>query len=565
MTDFASLRLGTRRRPLVLLAALALHFAISGYTGCQDQQYTGTKYGGEGTKSLRLGGRTDTSNALVTVQVLKNPTLVPDNTSGNWTTLSTTRGTTTPLTWNDDAPYYDWGPSTASVAHGTSWPLGGVLRLRTFMQGANGPVQLVSFDDDYASCSQQNASQPWQFVGLNCMTRYPRSNVTHIVSTARNPAFNPEISYPEYLTRKYSRFTESNLGRGYYTRIGYEVPSSVSTSEIHDLAGFKSRFNLGDSNDVIAYYYNRGDLGLGREMHCGEYVDGSREGVACYVTNYRGITDFQQRWGGTAPEREQPAVNDAIARRNPLATVAMVYQRGATEAVKFIVFNGRGEFRADDQLSNEVRLDEARLQYFTSFEPEQLPSNCAACHGGAVSVASSGAGALTKVYFLPFDPQAFRFSTSNSTYSRANQEEAIRKLNALVLKTNVPARIRDLVNKWYGGDVSVAGRKFDNNAVPDGWLNSSEVPFAENLYKNVFEPYCQGCHMTQETFAFATAKSFVDAKAVIIPAVCGNAEAMNAPAYAHRMPHAEATLFNFWTSGARAHLMAALDARGACN
>jgi hypothetical protein len=243
----------------------------------------------------------------------------------------------------------------------------------------------------------------------------------------------------------------------------------------------------------------------------------------------------------------------------------MVYQRGASEPVKFLVFNGRGDLRADTRRSQEVRLPTARLQYITSADPEKMPSNCTACHGGSLSVASSGAGALTKVYFLPFDLQAFRYSASNTTYNRANQEEAFRKLNALVLKTNATSRIRELVNGWYGGDVNVAGRKFDNNYVPPGWRNTSNIPYAESLYKHVFEPYCQGCHMTQETYGFSTAASFVAAKASIINAVCGNAAATDAPANQHRMPHAEATLYNFWTSGARAHLMAALDARGACN
>src|SRR5205814_948892 len=40
--------------------------------------------------------------------------------------------------------------------------------------------------------------------------------------------------------------------------------------------------------DVAAYYYNAGDLGLGREMHCrqGGYIDQLPSAVACYVTNY---------------------------------------------------------------------------------------------------------------------------------------------------------------------------------------------------------------------------------------------------------------------------------------
>lgn len=552
-------------------AGISLYFLVSGFNGCQDQQQNGRTYSGTGTKTLTISGRTDEPSASITIQQLRSPDRVPDNTAANWQTIKNVTGSSTGLSWNDPIPYYDWNGGQVSIAHGTAWPLGGVHRLRTVINSPSGPIALNAFDEDYDACSQSHASEGWMQIGQTCESDYPRPKVTHVVSTAKNPING--ASTPPYLTRKRGNFAASNRNAGYYERIQVDIPNVVSTREIPDLNAFKSRFRFGfaGNGEVTATYYNRGDLGLGREMHCREWVDGSDNGVACYVTNYKGVTNAADPWGAFNTALEQPAINDAIARTKSLATVAMVYNAAAPKAaypdkVSFMVFNGSGSFRADPNRSNNVLLTQAILDNKTASGGADIPTNCVTCHGGSVSVASSGAGTVSNAFFLPFDLQALRFSNSNSAFNRANQEEAFRKLNAMVLKTNVPTRIRDLVNGWYGGNVGVAGRTFDNNWVPPEWRVSGQVPSAPKLYNYVFEPYCQGCHMSQTgSFAFVRAADFVNAKAVIGASVCGNAAALNAPESAHQMPHAEMVMRNFWNSGARAHLMAALDLRGACN
>src|SRR4051812_10775033 len=83
-------------------------------------------------------------------------------------------------------------------------------------------------------------------------------------------------------------------------------------------------FNGGD--DVQARYYNSGDLGFGREMHCrqkpGVYV-------ACYVVNHG--------FGPAGPP--DGSVDDAIAGRRPLGAVAMVYTVGpGSNPITFYIY-----------------------------------------------------------------------------------------------------------------------------------------------------------------------------------------------------------------------------------
>ena len=555
--------------------ALVFYVLVSGFNGCQEAQQNGTVHRGTAaTKTLQFSGRSDEPNASITIQMLRSPDRVPDNTAANWTAVRNLRGTTAPLTWNDSLPYYDWSASGGvTIAHGAAWPLGGVLRLRTLINSPSSSFQLNAFDEDYSACSQANASSSWLAIGQTCESDYPRPKVTHVVSTANNPALAEYVQ--QYLTRKRSLFDLNNIGYGYYSRLKVDVFNRTEPTEIPDLNAFKARYLFGSpgNGEITAYYYNRGDLGLGREMHCRRWSGSAGDGAACYVTNYKGAAGRSDDWGAFNPNLEQQAISDAVAHTRSFATVAMVYNSNtdslpAADKVTFLVFNGSGELRANLEEPNLKLQYTAQLENHTAFGlgGEQIPSNCITCHGGSASVGLDGKGVITNAYFLPFDVQAMRFSNSDSRYNRANQEEAFRKLNALVAKTNVRYRVERMIDGWYGGDVDHVGNKFDNDYVPDGWRNSGQVPAAEKLYKYVFEPYCQGCHVSQNgPFAFASAVDFVNAKAAIIQAVCGNPQALNADADDHVMPHAEMTMYNFWNSGARGHLLAALDARGACN
>src|SRR6185503_5637266 len=50
------------------------------------------------------------------------------------------------------------------------------------------------------------------------------------------------------------------------------------------LDDFLTAYGFGGSDEIDAQYYNAGDLGIGREMHC--RATASAGGVACYVRNF---------------------------------------------------------------------------------------------------------------------------------------------------------------------------------------------------------------------------------------------------------------------------------------
>jgi mono/diheme cytochrome c family protein len=178
-----------------------------------------------------------------------------------------------------------------------------------------------------------------------------------------------------------------------------------------------------------------------------------------------------------------------------------------------------------------------------------LPHNCVACHGGsgAVTYNDSTWGPSTsagRASLLPFDPFAYSFNPS--PYSYADQVEAFRMLNAMVVQSNATAGVKDFINGTYPGGVGVVGSQPDPNYIPAGWKTT---PGDRMAYNKVIKPYCRTCHMTQEPANGGTDfLNAVDAEALrplVVMDVCKT----------HSMPHAQQTMKNFWASGARAHLL----------
>jgi hypothetical protein len=121
----------------------------------------------------------------------------------------------------------------------------------------------------------------------------------------------------------------------YYRQIGaYRSPSAGGASTLTNFK-IKNQFVLSDRSTprnagFQAFYFNNGDLQLGREMHCNQ--NGAK--IACYVSNYgpppfpAGNTiDNNTTYPDSAQalsEVESVAINSANAQP-PFATVAMEY------------------------------------------------------------------------------------------------------------------------------------------------------------------------------------------------------------------------------------------------
>ncbi len=317
-----------------------------------------------------------------------------------------------------------------------------------------------------------------------------------------------------FLTRKGVGSTQEAADY-YNTNAGVttDATNSTCTGPKCTLAGWKTANAFDGTEPAVAYYYNGGDLGLGREMHCRQ----NGADIACYVTNY-----------GSPGGDSDSAIADAINHNAPIATVAMEYVAAAgPTGVKFYVYN----HATGDALANQAILD--------SEGPKNVPHLCIQCHGGQYN---SSTNLVSGSSFLPFDVFSFGFNSAVGV-TLAAQQEPFRKLNQLMKATlpnplNAHNPIGNLIDGWYPCGVGSVGCTAVGTYVPPppapGW------PSKPDLYKTVVAPYCRTCHVSQSSFGDWTLESgFVGFASSIDGAVCGSSR---------YMPHAEVTFKKFWLS-----------------
>lgn len=309
--------------------------------------------------------------------------------------------------------------------------------------------------------------------------------------------------------------------RGVNSGLGPNTPGGSVSTALPNLNTFQRHFGMSTTGtpaagEATAVYYNRGDLGIGREMHCIDQYD-ALNAIACYVTNFAAGDDGTEfTFGQNADVAFRNADN-----HHSFATVAMVFQPTVTPHMVFLVYNAAGT-----ALLNAATLDRVGLNYQNEFVKGQtvpakfgtpgvdfnnhIPSNCITCHGGErykTGTFESGG------QFLPFDLDNFDF---DATHTRLGQESAFRALNQIARKVAVlnikldstPAdvnhSIRNQIDGWYNnpshGDVlpsCTPGQAcFNSNYIPPGWLpplaSSTE---AVDLYQKVIRPNCRNCHI----------------------------------------------------------------------
>lgn len=288
-----------------------------------------------------------------------------------------------------------------------------------------------------------------------------------------------------------------------------------------------------------AIYFNKGDLGIGREMHCS--YNACTQETACYVKNYGNPN------GSPFFSAHMDQAKQAIDANKPFATVAMVSRgkiaAGVPNKVFFAVYG------ADGRLVNEAPLDNRKYNTF-------IPGNCLVCHGAAASYTTPPSGFGLRVLgaqFLPFDLQhglAYFSTASSDPLSRAAQETKFRTLNRIVATTDLYTLpdAKALLDGFYGGsDPSTWGPTFRDNWVPPNDWNAS--PGTRQLYKQVIAGYCRTCHISDTSLDFGNYSDFVSRQFAIQKAVCGGTRDKEI------MPNAEVTSNAFWQSGARVHLV----------
>jgi hypothetical protein len=352
---------------------------------------------------------------------------------------------------------------------------------------------------------------------------------------------SPGRSNPDYLNRK-PALGPADTARYYSTvRTNPIGKGPTIASSLRTLIDFEKRYfvgAVGATQSAEAVYFNRGDLGLGRDMHC-SFRRQTLE-TACFVKNL-GRRDGTPLFGDMAESFE------ALFFDKPFATVGMV-ERGRMSAVApnrvfFVVYDAKG------QLALQARLDNKGFNKF-------IPGNCLVCHGSGGSFKATTAE-VTGAYFLPFDLSSFRYYGVSfligKDLTREHQEPDFKVLNQLVLGTDLRNldHARELIEGWYGGP-GLPRETFDDEFVPQGWNQDENI---SKLYRKVVARTCRSCHISHPgALSFGTLEEFSALKTTIHFDAC----------QIYAMPNAEQTLDLFWKSSARPHLLNRLPIQFGC-
>jgi hypothetical protein len=348
------------------------------------------------------------------------------------------------------------------------------------------------------------------------------SVVDHLGQSTLKPNFgflenkaNFQLGLPDhrpFLSRK--GLGSEQEANDYYTSIGAR-PNKETFDQWLAANGF-------DGTEPVTIYYNAYDLGLGREMHC-RRGPGADPDVACYVTNYTGQSGAPVP---VFPADPNLALPEAIARKNPFATVAMEYSAlpgGGPKTVKFYVYGG------DRKLSVRAQLDNEGQKF--------VPRICLVCHGGEVTVSGSNV-TVDGAFFREFDVFSFIYDPG---LTLAQQQRAFWAQNDIVKSTKPAPAIVDLINGMFPGDENVPPV---NTYVPPGWLagGTSDRLDHSDLYQKIVREYCRACHIAQGSgIDFTRYDDFLDSKNSIVRQVCTLPK--------RTMPNAEVPFSRFWLDG----------------
>lgn len=481
-------------------------------------------------KQFTFVGYYNLPNTAIRLDVMTNPTLNPSS-EASWVPFANASTDDNPREINSTDPLYQWKVTAAPVSKASEaarWPQGGLVRVRAVHPDPDGDFQLVTFDDvSFGDCLGEHlaASADWTTIGIECAGLASKTAALVSISNVPVPAGGPGAFNPNgFLGRK-----------GQITAVETEQYYAATAAPL-TLNAFKSKFGF-PSGEVTATYYNDGDLGLGREMHCKTYFNsGFLLSVACYVTNYSGVHDAAGKGVAAFNVNPTTVLADAVTRQHSFATVAMTYEpTGGANAVKFVVFGANG-----------ARVNTAQLD--STANNTSIPNNCLACHGINSSYSSASNSVSADARFLPFDPFSFEFSTA-AGFTFNDQADEIRRLNALIKFTNPTPAINGFIDGMYApNSVNDAAATAKSNFLPANWDTGTTLDGA-TLYRGVVVPACRTCHMSAvlPSLDFADYSDFSALISTIKSDACGS----------HVMPHAERVLKNFWESGARAYLVTA--------
>lgn len=267
-------------------------------------------------------------------------------------------------------------------------------------------------------------------------------------------------------------------------------------------------------------YYNKNELGLGREIGCAEFSDGpGLTGVACFVTNY-----------GVAFNDQHNSLLATVHGDHPKNTVCISYRPSFEEEyqVQFYVYGPSGN-----------RQEWAQLD---TFGPRPVPHICMNCHGGTYDMSKHLA---KNARFLPMDPNVLVFPEEGPgvprSATRAGQEEAMRKINVASMASPLTDLQREYFNALYDNKLNTPGQTALTSYVPPGWSATAED---RDFFTKVVQPHCGTCHLADQFDKDGVEQKFYKAYAskdtfvaqMMLTEVCGMLS----------MPNAQPTQRSFW-------------------
>lgn len=304
------------------------------------------------------------------------------------------------------------------------------------------------------------------------------------------PVFRDDDRFLKFLDTSAPLFQENEQSATAYYRAVDPLDQRTSLNAWRNLVGF----NIGA--DAVATYINANDLGFSRVMFVRK--DPVTGVIASYVENYVNL-------------------EDAIARENILATVAMEYNVAPGKdpldinEPKFVSFY---VFGADGNRDTSIDLDGRGAKF--------VPGLCNVCHGGRPKAIVGGIypdNGNTEAAFIPWDLDTYAFSDATASVSRGAQEAQFKVFNQTVLATKPNAAVKELVEGWYGGP-GLPANTFNGQFVPNGWRAPVAPANGTQLYLQVVAPFCRTCHVMrgnalQSDIDFSTHAKFLGYKSRI--------------------------------------------------
>jgi hypothetical protein len=520
----------------------AASLAAAAAAGCMEGPFDGQVAAGNTVgASFQFSGVYADPGIAITVQVLDQPDTAP-----HWVDLVTTTTSATPQAYPDTSSpsntYYQWAVDATPVPSAAlleRWPQGGLLRTRAIAKGSHSGAlditDLMISDEDRIACFSANSSLNWAGIVLACGKdpTYGAAVASNNPTPADTFAGHTVPSYLSFLQYKGpgTPAAQATETQAYYNKI-FAPPT---------LAQFRLWYGFNTPGaEVVTTYYNDGDLGIGREMHC---ATASGE-LSCYVRNFAPPNGS----GGVVFGDQNGALALATGGGASFATVAMHFIPPGTQdnAVMFMVYDPAGNLKSDKAVLDVKQAN------------TDIPGNCLTCHGGTSHYDPAKHSITGTPHFLPFDMfNALKFGTGSFSY--ASQAEQFRKLNAMVASAGPSQGITEYLNGMYSNQLNTPGQPAVSTFVPAAW---SGTTVQAKLYTSVVAPYCRSCHLAMtdannghQAIDWTTYADFSASKTLIGIRVCGTKE----------MPNAEHTARNFWSSPARAHLTGTLGLITSCN